>query len=191
MYLDAKARLFTLQRPQQQDAAKGKPNSKQAYLTVTSEADKLEIAKLLGKLDRIESDILFDKKLAEMQWRSKRIILEREFSEASKKAAENVRAKATAEKAESDDSDSDTDSENDVNAQAERIAADILAQSDSDDDGLADLFASLPVSEIDPTTGKMNTVVNNRDGSKLIIRDFGKWTGVSPVRALEEACRSR
>jgi ATP-dependent RNA helicase DHX29 len=82
----------------------------------------------------------------------------------------------------------------DVNDEAARIAAEILAENgeDSDDDAaLADLFASLPVNEVDPLTGKTNTVMNGSDGSKVIIRDFGKWTGVNPVRTLEEACRAR
>ncbi|CAK7220363.1 hypothetical protein SEUCBS140593_004210 [Sporothrix eucalyptigena] len=203
MYIDTKTRLFALQRPLQIDAPKGRPNNKAPPAVVQSEADKLETAKLLGKLDRIENDILFDKKLAEMQWRSKKIILEREYSEATKKAADEERAKAKAkeeaaaaaaaakEDDSSDSSDSSDESDDEISAEAKRIAAEILAQGDSDDDGISDLFASLPVSEVDPTTGKSNTVVNNADGSKIFIRDFGKWTGVSPVRALDEACRAR
>ncbi|EPE07952.1 helicase associated domain-containing protein [Ophiostoma piceae UAMH 11346] len=201
MYLDTKARLFALQRPHQHDTPKGKPNSKvtPTPAVAISDTDKLETAKLLGKLERIENDILFDKHVAETHWRAKKIILEREYSEAAKKAAEEARAKAKAEAAQQEESDSDSDSDSDsssdddddVNAEAKRIAAEVLAQDSSDDDNLADLFASLPVSEVDPTTGKTNTVVNNADGTKLIIRDFGKWTGVNPVRALEEACRSR
>ena len=60
-----------------------------------------------------------------------------------------------------------------------------------EDESLSDLFASLPVQETDPTTGKTANVINTSDGVKIYIRDFGKWTGVSPMRALEEACRSR
>lgn len=203
MYLETKARLFALQRPLQVDTQKGRPNNKPAPVVVLSEADKLETAKLLGKLERIENDILFDQKLAEMQWRSKKIILEREFSEATRKAAEEERAKAKAKEeaaaalrdddsSDSSDSSDDDDSDDEVSKEAKRVAAEILAQDGSDDDdAIADLFASLPVSEVDPTTGKTNTVVNSSDGSKVIIRDFGKWTGVSPVRALEEACRAR
>ncbi|KJR84503.1 ATP dependent RNA helicase [Sporothrix schenckii 1099-18] len=200
VYLDTKARLFTLQRPLQVTTQKGRLNNQPAPVVVLSEADKLETAKLLGKLERIENDILFDRKLAEMQWRSKKIILEREFSEATKKAAEEKRAKAKAKEEAaaalqddlSDTSDSsDDESEDEVSKEAKRVAAEILAEDDSDDDAIADLFASLPVSEVDPNTGKTNTVVNSSDGSKVIIRDFGTWIGVSPVRALEEACRAR
>lgn len=200
MYFATKTRLFELQRPHQQDAPKGKPgthNKNAPAPAAMSDADKLETAKLLGKLAKIENDILFDKRDAETKWRAEKIKLERTYSEAVKqKAAEEARAKAKEEAAQDEESDSDSDSsssddDDDVSAEAKRIAAEILAQDSSDDDNLADLFASLPVSEVDPTTGKTNTVVNNMDGTKLIIRDFGKWTGVNPVRALEEACRSR
>ena len=60
-----------------------------------------------------------------------------------------------------------------------------------DDEALVGLFASLPMTEIDPDTGKTDTVINGIDGSKIVIRDFGKWSGVSPARALEESCRAR
>lgn len=77
-----------------------------------------------------------------------------------------------------------------IHEEAERITAEILAQ-DDESDGLADLFANLPTEEVDKETGRTSTVVHGPDGVKITIRDFGKWTGVSPMRALEEACRSR
>ncbi len=174
-YLETKTKLFAIQRPRQ-DTAKGKGPKDKSGTPVDPEE-----ALLLAKLDRVEKDVLFDKYVAEQQWRPKRIMLEKEYSAAraeqkKKEAAEEVPAAAVSD---------------DVNTEAERIAAEILAEDDEDDDGLADLFASLPVSEVDPVTGKTNTVVNGADGSKITIRNFGTWTGVTPMRALEEACRSR
>lgn len=136
---------------------------------------------MLAKLDRIERDILFDKFVAEQQWRAKKISLEKEYAA---KKAEAKKEEAPREPPASEEGPDD------VNAEAERIAAEVLAQED-DDGALADLFSSLPVSEVDPVTGKTSTVVNEANGAKVTIRDFGKWTGVSPMRALEEACRSR
>ncbi|KAK3291510.1 P-loop containing nucleoside triphosphate hydrolase protein [Chaetomium fimeti] len=177
-YLDTKTKLFAIQRPRQdtnkRKGAKGKPDS----------SDDPEEALLLAKVARVERDVLFDKYVAEQQWRNKRIALEKEYAAAR---AEEKRKETPTETQEETEVPDDS---NDVNAEAERIAAEILAE-DDDDDALADLFATLPVSEVDPVTGKTNTVVNGADGSKLIIRDFGKWTGVTPMRALEEACRSR
>ncbi|CAK7263043.1 hypothetical protein SEPCBS119000_000282 [Sporothrix epigloea] len=202
MYLEAKEELFALQRPLQVDLPKNRLRNEAQPVVVLSEAQELEIAKLLGKIDQIENDVLFEKKLAEMQWRSKKIILEREYSEAVKRAVEEERAKAKAEReaaaaaiAQDDDfaksSNIADESDDEVSMEAKRIAAEVLAQDSSDDDAIADLFASLPVSEVDPDTGKSNTVVNNSNGPKIFIRDFGTWSGISPVRALEEACRAR
>ncbi|KAI3322622.1 helicase associated domain-containing protein [Xylariaceae sp. AK1471] len=185
-YLETMDKLFWLQRPKQGPkkptraknrsalASKGQPSG--------SESNDLEEAKLLAKIDRIEQDILFDKPLAEHMWRNRRIELEKEF-------ASNAR-KVEQEKVQ-DDPDEASDSDDDIAKEAKRMAAEILQQDDSgEDQSLSDLFGSLPVLETD-ATGKTSTVINEPDGVKVTIRDFGKWSGVSPTRALEEACRSR
>jgi ATP-dependent RNA helicase DHX29 len=174
-YLETKTKLFAIERPRQDTAkAKGPKYG-------TQSPNDPEEALLLAKIDKVEKDVLFDKYVAEQQWRNKRIVLEKEYAAA--KAAEKKEAAADEPPA-AQDSD-------DINAEADRIAAEVLAEDDDDDGALADLFASLPVSEVDPVTGKTNTVMNGADGSKVTIRDFGKWTGVTPMRALEEACRAR
>jgi ATP-dependent RNA helicase DHX29 len=176
-YLDTKTKLFQIQRPRQ-DATKGRG----ARERLPENSNDAEEALLLAKLDRIERDVLFDKYVAEQQWNETKIALERGYAaaKAEEKKKETVEAPSPAAN-ESDD----------INAEAERIAAEILAEEDDDDQALADLFSSLPVSEVDPVTGKTNTVVNGTDGSKITVRDFGKLTGVTPMRTLEEACRSR
>ncbi|KAL1837899.1 hypothetical protein VTJ49DRAFT_3266 [Mycothermus thermophilus] len=180
LYLETKAKLFAIQRPRQ-DATKRK-GCKDSIQT----PEDPEEAILLAKLDRIERDVLFDKGVAEGQWRTKRIALEKEFAAA--KAVE--KQKESAEKKEEAETPAPAESD-DVSAEAERMAAELLAEVDDDDDALAGLFASLPVSEVDPVTGKASTVMNGADGSKTRIRDFGKLAGVTPMRALEEACRAR
>lgn len=175
-YLATKSELFAIQRPRQGDA-KGKGTTNKGDVPISAEE-----ALLLAKVDRVEKDVLFDKYVADQQWRNKRVILEKEYAAAR---AEEKKKAAAAE------GPFAPPEPGDVSAEAERMAAEVLAEETDDDDALADLFASLPVSEVDPVTGKTNTVVNGADGSKTIIRDFGKWTGVAPMRALEEACRSR
>ncbi|KAI1642790.1 P-loop containing nucleoside triphosphate hydrolase protein [Daldinia loculata] len=195
-YLESKAKLFQLQRPKQ-DNKKGKSTKNHnsnsiKHSTAELSGDDLEEAKLLAKIEKIEQDVLFDKILAEHQWRADRIELEKEFA-AKKKAEAEAEAEDEAKEnpdishgAESDDDDDE------VTKEAQRIAAEILQQDDDDDDqALSDLFANLPVQETDAITGKTTTVINGTDGVRITIRDFGKWTGVSPMRALEEACRSR
>ncbi|KAG6039358.1 hypothetical protein E4U41_002830 [Claviceps citrina] len=174
-YISAKAQLLELNR-----------NNTKA--NDTDGDAQMEIAKLEAKVLKIENDVLFDKYSAEQKWRAERLIIDKQLAAARKEAhARSQKEKETAgaeahPKAKADD----------VNEEAERIAADILSQQDDDDDDIiGGLFASLPQSEVDPDTGESRTVINSANGTKLFIRDFGKWTGVSPRRVLEEACRSR
>jgi len=186
VYLESKAKLFQLQPP----PPKG-PNTRPSGRNNTPKprasappADP-ETAKILRKIKRIEDDILFDRYLADQQWESKRIQLERDA------AAQRIAAQATHD-TDSQESETLVDSDDEVSKEAAKIGAAMLEDTGSDDEAaLADLFASLPVNEIDPVTGKSSTVVNGSNGLKVTIRDFGKWTGVNPTRVLEEACRAR
>ncbi|KAI0596205.1 hypothetical protein F4775DRAFT_326437 [Biscogniauxia sp. FL1348] len=186
-YLETKAKLFQIQRPKQ-ETKKPRPGRKSGSNGVKesiqdSPEEQLEEAKLMAKIERIEQDVLFDKFSAEQTWRVNRVELEKEFAAKKKQAEED---KMQDESTRSDEADDD-----DVTKEAERVAAEILQQDDGDDDqALSDLFASLPVQETD-STGKTTTVVNGADGVKITIRDFGKWSGVTPMRILEETCRSR
>ncbi|KAI1633335.1 P-loop containing nucleoside triphosphate hydrolase protein [Biscogniauxia mediterranea] len=186
-YLETKAKLFQIQRPKQdtkRPRSGKRPGSNGVKESLQdSPEEQLEEAKLVAKIERIEQDVLFDKFAAEQKWRVNRVELEKEFA-AKKKQAEGD--KMQDESAQGDEADGD-----DVTKEAERMAAEILQQDDDDDDqALSDLFASLPVQETD-STGKTTTVVNGADGVKITIRDFGKWSGVTPMRILEETCRSR
>ena len=185
MYLDAKSRLFSIQRHRQDDHRGKMPGS--PPVAASGPAEELEVASLLAKINRIEKDVVFQKErdVAERQWKAKKILLEKDFAAARRKRNGDAGVAILSGNGLSAQSE-------DVAGEAERIAAEVLAGSDNDDgEGLADLFASLPVAEVDPSTGKTQTVMNGADGSRVLIRDFGKWTGVSPMRALEEACRAR
>lgn len=176
VYLQCKTKLFELQPAGHRQ---GRNNRSRI-----AKADP-ESAKLLRKIKKIEEDVLFDRYLAEKEWESKRIVLEREAS-ARRNAAELSQDSAESQPP------TPSDSDDEVMKEAAKIGAAMLEEDGSDDDALlADLFASLPVNEVDPITGKSSTVVNGKDGSKVTIRDFGKWTGVSPTRVLEEACKAR
>ncbi|KAK4168268.1 putative ATP-dependent RNA helicase [Cladorrhinum sp. PSN259] len=181
-YLETQAKLFAIQRPRL-DAAKGKGHRAKAQVPADPEE-----ALLLAKLDKVQKDVLFDKYVAEEHWNTKKITLEKEYAAAK---AEEKKKQAAEESAATPAAEASSEKA-DINEEAERIAAEVLAEQPSDDDGaLADLFSSLPVNEVDPLTGKSQTVMNGIDGTKVVIRDFGKWTGVSPLRILEEACRAR
>lgn len=180
-YIDYKTKLFHLQSTAQESSMKGISRRDKSKPRVP--ASDPEASKLLLKIKHIEADVLFDKYPAEQEWQLKRIALEK--GAAAERAASD-RAKKTAEYQDSADSD-----ENEVSQEAARMGLDLLEEESDDEGALADLFASLPVNEVDPTTGKTLTVVNENNGTKVVIRDFGKWTGMSPTRILEEACRAR
>jgi ATP-dependent RNA helicase DHX29 len=170
-FIDAKTKMLQLER------AKGSQS--------LSADDELRAAKLGAKLRKIEGDVLFDRFAAEQLWKTEKVAVEKDLA--------MVRQEARDKDSKSSDATEEDNPSGDISEEAERIAAEILAQGNDvdDDEGIGGLFDSLPQNEVDPITGKAQTVVNNSDGSKLVIRDFGKWTGVSPRRILEEACRSR
>ena len=173
MYLDTKEKLLRIHRPRSQ----GK-----------TPEEETEVARLNGKLERIEQDVLFDKTSANDQWRLKMAVLEKELAATRKAQAEKERL----EKGDAASSRSAKGEDADVNSAAERMAAEVLADAEDlvDDSALDGLFELLPVEEVEASTGKSKTPLQN-DSERLEIRDFGKWTGVNPRRVLEEACKSR
>lgn len=185
-YLDAKAKLYEAERESQHERKSGKHRP-----SPDGPIDE-NLAKLQAKLGRIESDVLFDRFVAEQQWRARRVALEKELAVKRQQRAQQTTTETDCRNAEVPAAAPHDESNGAINDEAERIAAEIMAEgNDDDDETLVDLFANLPTNETDPTTGKTNTVINGTDGVKVIIRDFGKWTGMSPLRLLEEACRSR
>jgi ATP-dependent RNA helicase DHX29 len=185
VYLHTKTQLFKLQ-PQPTKRGSLRPKGRNSNQTSPKKIAGPDSAKLLRKIKKIEDDVLFDKYLADQQWEVRRIQLERDA------AAHRNATEIAQESGDSQESETLVDSDDEVSREAAKIGATLLEETGSDDDAaLADLFASLPVNEVDPLTGKSTTVVNGSDGIKVTIRDFGKWTGVNPTRVLEEACRSR
>lgn len=180
-YLETKSRLYELERGQQ--GKKGQSGDKAG-----ESSEETEIARLHAKIDRIEKDVLFDKLPAEQKWKAQKIMLERQFAAAKKQLAQE----GASRELEREVKEPAAPPNEDVNDEAARIAAEILAEEHNDDDdgAIANLFANLPMTEVD-ASGKSNTVVIGANGVKIIIREFGKWTGISPMRALEEACRAR
>lgn len=179
-YVATKKRLLELGRMEKK-GPQSKPTTQQAK---DSETDST-VAVLESKLKKIESDVLFDKFLAEQEWKKEKVVLEKQLALARKNPVGDRDSQL-----QSEDPATEVAEDDDIAAIAEKMAKDILAENAEDDD-IAGLFESLPQSEVNPATGMLQTVVNSSDGTKLFIREFSKWTGVSPKRVLEEACRSR
>lgn len=122
------------------------------------------IDRLIVKLNKIKADILFDASEASRRWADCQVDLARE---AADRRRLGIRDGIDPNQAEALDNDED-------NA-----------------DMLEGLFDSLPAS----TNGlgvRAEGTGSEGLGKELVnIRDFGKWTGLSPRRILEEACKSR
>ncbi|KAJ3560120.1 hypothetical protein NPX13_g9418 [Xylaria arbuscula] len=202
-YMETMEKLFWLQRPRQNtrkpNGSKNRPAKISKDQPAGPDSSDLEEATLLGKIDKIEQDVLFDRPLAEHMWRNRRIELEKEFASNARKAEQQEKEREEQEKEQEKEKEvqaagldqaAESDGDDEIAKEAKRMAAEILQNDSGEDEALSDLFASLPVQETD-ATGKTSTVINGADGVKITIRDFGKWSGVNPTRALEEACRSR
>lgn len=189
VYLECKTNLFiTQQSMPKKDLSRGNVRNLAANNKTAAASTDPEPARWLRKIKRIQDDVLFDQYIADQQWETKRIQLEKDA------AAQRRAAEISQDNSDSNSQGSQTlvDSDDEVSKEAARIGAELLEENGSDDDGaLADLFASLPVNEIDPVTGKSSTVVTGLNGVKVTIREFGKWSGINPTRVLEEACRAR
>lgn len=188
-YLKTKAKLFKLQPPKSPAQINGNQVRTRVgggALKAEQQSSNPEVAKLEKRLQWIQNDVLFDQYIANQTWEKQRILLEKEAA-TERNAASGEPSECIPHPAEDPE-----DSDDEVSREAARIGAEILNADASDDDAaIADLFASLPVTEVDPLTGKSSVVVNSNDGKKVTIRDFAKSAGISPRRVLEEACKAR
>ncbi|KAL5335025.1 P-loop containing nucleoside triphosphate hydrolase protein [Aspergillus crustosus] len=119
--------------------------------------------KLQRKILSIENDVLFDRKEAEYYWREK-------LDELRKESAIFRRVEASTEKEQVEKEDPEPEPE----------AAPLEA-----DDLLGDMFQ-----DEEPTL-ELGVITEELNKASITVRDFGKWTGLSPRRVLEEACKAR
>ena len=131
------------------------------------------IARIQRKIGSIENDVLFERYEAESQWREKLDVLR---NEASFMRRESRRDGSPTEQAGSQ--------ERPTEVEADQGRASLV-----EDEEQADLFGDMfdreePTSEVGVITEELNAAT-------MTHRDFGKWTGLSPRRILEETCKSR
>lgn len=176
-YLREKAKLFR-HAPEALDAAssRGKGRKRNPEPSVSKSAGH---RKLESKLRKIESDLLFDQDQADAKWSVLRIDLERESAERRKLQLAESEANTKDKGA--------TVSEFvtcPISEQAERLGQALLDDAE-DDLAIGGMFDALPgVTDSEPTAA-------GEAEASVIIRDFGKLTGLNPKRVLEEACKAR
>lgn len=190
IYLATKTRLFDLDPEGEGGMAKKKQGKGQKGQPATKAAPGRGQKKLQARVQRIESDVLFDKREGEAQWNEKKIDLAREFSERRKWQLQSEQAKTPEVNANVSTNAGESTSDN-ISDEAERLGQELLKEAEDmgDDDMLGGMFGTLPGSEetsmpSDSTSG----VVHSQN---VVVRDFGRPTGMNPKRVLEEACKAR
>lgn len=183
-YLSAKARLFEAQPDlvdQTPRKAKSKTNVRNRPGPQASGSPSIK--KLQQKMEKIESDMLFDQYEADVQWISKRNRLAQEAAGKRRlNATPPERRPAPSPKPASPPQTSRGSNVDQTNENKGK------ADEDDDDTAIGDLFGAEPSSQPVPASS------GGADASSDIvtsIRDFGQPPGISPRRVLEEACRAR
>ena len=177
-YLQVQSRLHEINPELTEVDDRRQRRSKGKHPIVNGDMDSIRIRKigrLSKRINKIKSDILFDEDKANHKWAETRLNLVQEAAERKRldikidgpqqKAIPTVRSNDKS--AASKDDDHDTD------------------------DMLGGFFSGLPDTVTDPVTGLSIMSMTSEEGNNLEIRDFGKWTGMSPRRVLEEACKAR
>ncbi|KAJ9198010.1 hypothetical protein DTO164E3_3934 [Paecilomyces variotii] len=168
-FLNLRTQLYNLQPDHFDQPKKGKKGQK------GSERDSdPQVAKIKYKLSKIENDILFDQAEAEDRWKDILVNLRREAAFV-RKAAESRPEDSAAQR---------------ITDEAEKIAEEELAAMNSpqaEDESLG-LFGDMFSAEGSTTE---LTAQAGPAPANIQVRNFGKWTGLSPRRVFEDACKAR
>lgn len=135
-----------------------------------------DIAQLLAKINKIESDILFDRNEANSRWTE----MEKNLA---KEAAERKRFQL----------DRDSKVKTETATVPLSKPTELLRTEEDEDlvDMVGELFSNLPETTTDSRTGNTQLTNTTTEGETTIIRDFGTWVGANPRRILEDACKAR
>lgn len=191
VYLRTKARLFDID-PEAEGGASSKKKQgrgqkgQSAAKPVVGRGQK----KLQDRVQRIESDVLFDKREGEAQWAEKKIGLTREHAERRKWQLQKEEESKSQETTPSDSNKPDEVQSGDINDEAERLGQELLKEAEAmgDDDMLGGMFGALNGEDTAPSGDSSAGVIPSQN---VLVRDFGRMTGMSPKRVLEEACKAR
>lgn len=190
VYMRTKARLFDMDPEGEGGSAKkskGKSKNGQSAGKPAGRGQK----KLQDRVQRIESDVLFDRREAEAQWAEKKIDLTREHAERRKWQLQKQEESWDKEETKSEPTKAEDNTGNDISDEAERLGQELLKEAEEmgDDDMLGGMFGALPGGEDTATSGDSSSGVVQ--STNAVVRDFGRLTGMNPKRVLEEACKAR
>ena len=167
LYVATKSRLFGVD-PELADPTMSRKRPKPQSGNATPKSGG--VRKLTDRLQRIVSDILFDKDDAERQWAVQRIKL----------ARQRALQRRLADNQETSGSETDLKSPNEP---PPVVAIQDDSPSDASEDGiLGDMF----LAPDETSAAKLSD-----SNGPVTLRNFGKATGFNPRRLLEDACRAR
>jgi ATP-dependent RNA helicase DHX29 len=166
-WLELQTRLYSLQP----DIFDRPGKSKKGRGGASNLSDDPEVSKLQRKIAKIEKDVLFEKREAEYLWEEKLDELRKDATFARRPVERQKKPPVEEEEPQSE-----------VNVDADMAALQI----DGLEDALGDMFAAEP-EESGSILGLPPPDVN----ATIALRDFGKQTGLTPRRILEETCKAR
>jgi ATP-dependent RNA helicase DHX29 len=181
-YLKIKGKLYEID-PQLVESTTRKPTrgTKSKKPTPTPKHTPA-VHKLLSQLQQLNSDPLFDEYAAEAQWPAQRNQIAQ--SQAEKRQQTDTETKDPELKGKEDKRD-----ESPVVKEAESTPAAVSESTNGDEDDtdlLGGMFSAIP--DQAPITA---SAANTSSAENVVLRNFGKVSGVSPRKVLEEAVRSR
>lgn len=135
-----------------------------------------QAAKIQRKISNIEKDVLFDRDEAESKWKDKLEDLRKEASFFRRTQREEEKPPPAENQEQAEETKPEPDLDSDV----------LAAAGDNENaDLLGDMFGA---EEPELETG---VILEELEKATMNVRDFGKFTGLSPRRVLEETCKSR
>lgn len=175
-YISLQSRIFKIcpdgcSRVESRESSKHKINR-------SGETTKLspELARLYRKIEKIQSDVLFDQSEALAQW-------------------VQIRSQLAKDSAERNKYQLDQDCHAEKSAVIRSSSRNIDNDKAHDEDELTFMFGDMFTSSLEtstaPRANSTSSLGNNNDGKTVTIRDFGEWTGVNPRRVFENSCKSR
>ncbi|KAL8765432.1 MAG: hypothetical protein Q9209_007500 [Squamulea sp. 1 TL-2023] len=156
-------------------------NVKAASRVTQSKQLQPHVARLLQRLERLKADILFDRHEAEQKWTEMRNKLAQAAAERKKLHLSNENGPVLSQV---DGLHRSTNQQNNASEDSEE---------DSGVDAFGEFFSGLPEAVASDENDRIISDVLGKvpERQEVILRDFGKWNGVTPRRTFEEACKAR
>lgn len=172
-WLELQTRLYSLQPDLFDRPGKGKKGRG----GVASQSDDPEVSKVQRKIAKIERDVLFERREAEYIWKDK--------LEELRKDATFMRRPVDRKKEAQNPAEEDLQTP-DPALDDPALTVPTMEELDDGAGLLGDMFQEEPDGS-GSILGLPPPVVD----TNMTVRDFGKWTGLTPRRVLEETCKAR